>query len=116
VTNIKEPRLSAPTLRVLAQFAASSTELSGSQIMRATSLKSGTLYPLLQRLENAGWLESRQESGNPRKLRRPLYHYYRLTAEGEKAAEKIFEEMSGIAEAVRAAGRRREEAKRYKLD
>ena len=41
------------------------------------SVKAGTLYPLLQRFEGAGWVESEQESdtGRPRK-------WYRLTPAG----------------------------------
>ena len=49
------PRISAQTLRVLAALlSATSPELSGAEVGRASKLPSGTLYPILIRLEGAG--------------------------------------------------------------
>ena len=48
-------------------------------------LKEGTLYPVLYRLEDAGWVETRWETlerGVPRK-------YYRLTTAGEKQLARL---------------------------
>jgi len=56
---------------------ASSLEKRGGSLFR---IKEGTLYPILYRLENAGYIESRWETlerGVPRK-------YYRLTQTGAK--------------------------------
>ncbi len=49
----------------------------GFELARATGLASGTLYPILMRLEERGLLTARWEfsEGRPR-------HVYRLTAEG----------------------------------
>jgi PadR family transcriptional regulator PadR len=49
----------------------------GFDLARATGLASGTLYPILMRLEERGLLAARWEfaEGRPR-------HVYRLTAEG----------------------------------
>jgi DNA-binding PadR family transcriptional regulator len=56
----------------------------GYDLSRQTGLLSGTLYPILMRLERSGWLEARWEDepapGKPRR------HLYRLTALGLKEA------------------------------
>lgn len=45
-------------------------------------LKSGTLYPILDRLEQQGWLSSHWETGTPSDHGRPRRRYYRLTGQG----------------------------------
>jgi predicted ArsR family transcriptional regulator len=56
----------------------------GYDLSRETGLKSGTLYPLLIRLTERGWLETRwEDSPEPG---RPPRHLYRLTAEGKARA------------------------------
>jgi PadR family transcriptional regulator len=80
-----EPRLTATTLRVLGALMSSPREqLSGADIARVTKLPSGTLYPILFRLEGAKWVESDWEAGDPRLLGRPRRRYYRITPLGEK--------------------------------
>lgn len=54
----------------------------GLQLMQATGLPSGTLYPILARLERAGWVESRWEEVDPAAEGRPSRRYYRLTPAG----------------------------------
>jgi PadR family transcriptional regulator, regulatory protein PadR len=82
-----EPRLSTQTLLVLgALMSCPQDELSGAQIGRTTKLPTGTLYPILARLERARWLESRWEDGDPRILGRPRCRFYRVTALGAKKA------------------------------
>lgn len=50
-------------------------------------LKSGSLYPILQRLEGAGWLTSRWELEEYARSRgRPPRRYYKLTAAGASSA------------------------------
>lgn len=84
------PRLSAPTLQVLALFLAESSEKSGADIARETGIASGTLYPILIRLEQAHWLESHWEEEDPHKLGRPRRRLYRLTDLGaDKSTEAI---------------------------
>lgn len=57
----------------------------GYDLSGETGLKSGTLYPILMRLERQGWLEARWEDepapGKPRR------HLYRLTALGTEEAQ-----------------------------
>ena len=72
--------MSAKTLKVLAMLlSASNEELSGADIRRGTKLQSGTLYPILARLEGAGWLESRWETESSKKLGRGRKHFRRMT-------------------------------------
>ncbi|HET9179044.1 MAG TPA: helix-turn-helix transcriptional regulator [Terriglobia bacterium] len=70
------------------------TQLSGADIARATKLQSGTLYPILLRLEQAKWLESRWEAGNPHDLGRPRRRYYRLTGLGARSARAAFRDVA----------------------
>ena len=71
-----------------------SDELSGAEIGKRTKLASGTLYPILFRLEEEGWLQSRWEAGNPAILGRPRRRYYRVTIEGEKNVQEIVRELT----------------------
>jgi PadR family transcriptional regulator PadR len=58
----------------------------GFQIMEAVGLASGTVYPALRRLENAGLIRSRWERETvARSEQRPARRYYQLTREGEAA-------------------------------
>ena len=55
----------------------------GYALSQRTGLKSGTLYPILVRLAEQGWLDTQwSESEEPG---RPPRHTYRLTAEGAKS-------------------------------
>jgi DNA-binding PadR family transcriptional regulator len=58
----------------------------GLELMRATSLPSGTMYPILTRLQEAGWLQADWEDIDPAVAGRPARRYYRLTAAGAAAA------------------------------
>jgi DNA-binding PadR family transcriptional regulator len=61
----------------------------GYDLMKGAHLSSGTLYPILARLAEDGWLESRwQESEYPGKPPRQLY---RLTAAGRMQARHALE-------------------------
>ncbi len=53
----------------------------GYDLAKATGVASGTLYPILMRLEQRGLLEARWEIGEQRPR-----HVYRLTADGIAAA------------------------------
>lgn len=91
----KEPRLSHQTLRVMKAFLRRSTEgLAGSDLGRETSLPSGTLYPILVRLENAGWLSSEWELVEPSVAGRPRKRFYRLTGRGTNKARAALAELS----------------------
>lgn len=86
--------MSAQTLKVLAALMdTSGSELSGAEIGRASKVQSGTLYPILMRLELFGWLESRWEAGDPKELGRPRRRFYRLTGIGAQRARAEFREL-----------------------
>ncbi|MFI7541447.1 PadR family transcriptional regulator [Actinoplanes sp. NPDC049599] len=83
------PRMTASVLKVAAALLADpAAERYGLQLMQATGLPSGTLYPILVRLERAGWVESRWEQTDPAAEGRPARRYYRLTAEGAAEARR----------------------------
>jgi PadR family transcriptional regulator PadR len=80
----EDVRLSAQTLAVLQSLLRTPLEWRyGYDLSQETALKSGTLYPILIRLTERGWLESRwyqpDEQTKPR-------HMYRLTKGGLRAA------------------------------
>ena len=74
-------------MRVLAAFLSEPSDAQyGLDIAERLSIKSGTLYPILGRLERAGWLTSELEDGDPKVLARPRRRLYRLTGLGEESA------------------------------
>lgn len=84
-------RISLQTLRVLEVFLDNAPEqLSGADVHQRCGLASGTLYPILLRLEAAGWLLSRWETIDPSKAGRPRRRLYRLTSTGLKRASEVF--------------------------
>jgi PadR family transcriptional regulator, regulatory protein PadR len=60
----------------------------GLDLMRDTGLASGTLYPILVRLERADWVSARWEDIDPVAEGRPSRRYYRLTAHGVSGARR----------------------------
>lgn len=58
----------------------------GLEIAKAAKLPTGTIYPILARLEEAGCLVSEWEQVDPAEEGRPRRRYYRLTAPGERFA------------------------------
>jgi DNA-binding PadR family transcriptional regulator len=80
------PQISPQSARVLAGFlAAPDVWRYGHQAVRATGLARGTVYPMLRRFADAGWLEVQYETHDPTVRHRPRI-YYRLTADGRVAA------------------------------
>jgi DNA-binding PadR family transcriptional regulator len=78
-----ERRPSRQTTAVLAALAASVDWRHGYDLGRETGLASGTLYPVLRRLEERGYLESRWSEGIEG---RPPRHLYRITSAGLRYA------------------------------
>lgn len=72
----------------------------GYDLSRATGLKSGTLYPILMRLANRQWLETRWEAVEPGK---PPRHLYRLTPNGLAFARETCKSAAGARAEHRAA-------------
>jgi PadR family transcriptional regulator PadR len=84
----RTPRMTIPTQLVLrALLADPAQELYGVEIGSAAGLPSGTVHPILARLETVGWLISRWEEIDPRTEGRPTRRYYRLTPDGLELAQ-----------------------------
>lgn len=59
----------------------------GYDLMKATGILSGTLYPLLMRMTEQGLVEAEWRA--PEQQGRPARHAYRLTAEGIALARAV---------------------------
>src|SRR5690242_1217709 len=64
-------------------------EVYGLEISEQTDLLPGTIYPILQRLHNDGWVSRREEKIDPHVEKRPPRLYYSLTAEGAERASAL---------------------------
>lgn len=74
----------------------------GLSLARETGLKTGTLHPILARLQQAGWVSSfweqpaeHEDQGRPRR------RYYRLTSAGERAARRAVAQATTPSPAAR---------------
>jgi DNA-binding PadR family transcriptional regulator len=72
----------------------------GYELMQLTTFPSGKLYPLLARLERAGWLVKEIEDVEPGAVGRPARRLYRLSEEGTQAARY---ELARLNEQLRPA-------------
>jgi DNA-binding MarR family transcriptional regulator len=89
---VSEPRVSAQGAAVLRAFMDKAPDsLTGSDLMDALGIASGSLYPMLARFESAKWLKSKWEAGDPVELGRPRRRYYSLTAQGARKAREQLE-------------------------
>lgn len=94
---VQTPKMTTTTQLVLRTLLAEPTvEQFGRQIGEQAGLASGTVHPILARLESVGWLESRWEDIDPSVEGRPARRYYRLSADGVSAAR------AALARATRA--------------
>jgi PadR family transcriptional regulator, regulatory protein PadR len=84
-------RMSLQTLRVLETFLENPTvQLAGAEVHQRCGIASGTLYPILIRLESAGWFVSQWESIDPSRAGRPRRRLYQLTSTGLRRASEVF--------------------------
>lgn len=76
-------------MRLLLQVLAEERDVwrHGYELMKATGLLSGTLYPLLMRMTEQGLVEA--EWREPAQPGRPARHAYRLTAAGYAVAREL---------------------------
>ena len=103
------PRLSFGTVAILHAIASGSEF--GFDIMDATGLTSGTVYPALDALEEKGLLRSRWE--DPRIARRegrPSRRYFKLTTAGAAALGEALERHKSLRAVDLPARRRPSEA------
>lgn len=68
----------------------------GFDLMDATGLPSGTVYPILRRLEEAGLVRGAwEESESAEDRGRPRRRYYELTAEGRDVVPEATRRLAG---------------------
>jgi Predicted transcriptional regulators len=70
----------------------------GYDLMRRTGFASGKLYPILARLQRAGWLVREHEDVDPAVVGRPARALYRLSPDGVRIARY---ELAALAERLR---------------
>jgi PadR family transcriptional regulator, regulatory protein PadR len=89
------PRITYPTAIVL--LAVSRGVRHGFDIMDASGLPSGTVYPILRRLEDAGLMRSNWEAiTHARADGRPPRRYYQVTGAGLRALEEALDRFPGL--------------------
>src|SRR5882724_4501588 len=80
-------RMTMPTQAVLrALLEHPAQERYGLELGQVSELASGTIHPILAKLERMGWLESKWEEADPRQKGRPRRRYYKLTPDGAERA------------------------------
>jgi DNA-binding PadR family transcriptional regulator len=98
------PRMTLPTQLVLrALLAEPAGEMYGLEICARAGLPSGTIHPILARLERLEWVTSRWEDVDTRAEGRPRRRYYQVTADG---AERARVALAGAATSATALGLR----------
>ena len=91
---VAQVRMTVAVAKVLSAFLADPTEdRYGLDLMRSTGHPSGTLYPILLRLQRAGWVDAHWEDVDPVAAGRPARRYYRLTPDGAVAARTAVAEL-----------------------
>jgi DNA-binding PadR family transcriptional regulator len=79
--------MTLPTQAVLGALLAAEGEVFGLEIVRTSGLGAGTIYPILQRLQTAGWVTARWEPAGQAHIEgRPPRRYYHLTNRGHARA------------------------------
>jgi PadR family transcriptional regulator, regulatory protein PadR len=85
-------RITVAVATVLQAFLDDPTqERYGYDLMKATGYPSGKLYPILARLNAAGWLDRRRQE--PDAPDRPVRYPYRVTPDGLTAARHALAEL-----------------------
>ncbi|QRZ60893.1 PadR family transcriptional regulator [Rothia sp. ZJ932] len=99
-------RITPATADVLEYLLGASAPVWGLLIIKETGRPAGSIYPILERLENAGWAVSQWDAETDRGPRRRLYS---LTAEGAAAApaalarNRARQEIKGVRPVTRFA-------------
>src|SRR5215831_16574332 len=87
-------RVTPATLDVLEALMGPDEELYGLKIAQNAGRRAGSVYPILARLEEAGWVESSWER-EERDERGPRRRFYRLVPDGLAAARAVLIERRG---------------------
>lgn len=82
-------------LRILSYFVRNPTNQTyGWDVCKKLCLQSGTVYPILTRMQNSGLLISELETGDPRSKRRPLRIYYAINPKKLSEARQLLDACS----------------------
>jgi len=84
----KLSRITPATLDVLEVLIEAADELHGFALAKAAHRPTGSVYLILSRLEEAGWVESNWETANTQNEGRPRRRFYRLTPGGFAVARE----------------------------
>jgi PadR family transcriptional regulator PadR len=82
-------RVTAPTCEVLQLLLDAKKPVWGLRIMEALGRPSGTVYPILERLERQGWIQSEWAAGDAGPHGERQRRLYELTADGAPAAKEL---------------------------
>src|SRR3954466_10953418 len=98
------PKMTIQTGMILEEMIKNPTEaMYGLELMNVINLKSGTVYQILARLEQAGWLTSKWEDPAVHELeKRPRRRMYHLTPDGIEHARRLVSQDAFPAHSRRA--------------
>lgn len=96
-------RVTRATLDVLEALMGPDDELHGLKIAWNADRSAGRVYPILARLEEAGWVESSWEREEP-DSRGPRRRFYRFSPEGLQGARALLAERRGSVRQRTAGG------------
>jgi hypothetical protein len=94
-------RVTPATLDVLAVLQNSSQPLWGLAVIKSSGRPAGSVYPILERLERAGWVTS--EWADEPERPGPRRRYYELTRDGALSARALLGERATRSTAPRTA-------------
>lgn len=80
-------RVTAPTVEVLRALLDAGEPVWGLRLVKATGRPAGSVYPILSRLEESGWLVGEWEADSGRDG--PRRRLYRFTSAGEPSAREV---------------------------
>ena len=108
---VSSVRITSAVARVLAALLDDpAADRYGLDLIKVTGLPSGTIYPILIRLQRAGWLTAHWEEIDPAAEGRPARRYYRMTPDGTALARtelaRLYQQLSRVEGIGRAAGER----------
>lgn len=98
-------RVTDATLDVLEALMGPDGDLYGYKVAERAGRKTGVVYPILERLEAAGWVDSEWERAE-RGDRGPRRRFYRLSPGGLGAARSLLVERRGVVRQRGAEGAR----------
>jgi PadR family transcriptional regulator, regulatory protein PadR len=87
-------RVTDATLDVLEVLLQDSDDLYGLKIAKAAGRPTGSVFPILARLEDCGWVTSQWEAGDPA-ARGPRRRFYRLSPDGLAQARQLLAQRRG---------------------